>query len=538
MLLNSDENLFGLKHFVFGEDGGANMYCIPGICLNYEMFTKTYDVSGVSWINFFVQQGFRVHILDWQNFIPPQEKHFGEFLSETISEIITEETKDVVLVTHSTSGAFGWKIAEINPLVKKIIALAPAPPGNIQKIFESNLKENIIVFKSGEYTYHIHKQKGFIPDKLWVEEKLVAHASKFPQEKIQNLYETCKSCDPRAILERFNTNGSQVKIREDAIKTRGDLEVFVVTGDFDPPHPYETDNVIVTYFNNLGIKSEFIWLADFEIKGHGHMFMMENDSVVICKLVYEKVFPKIKDMGIKTSESFSGKSESLAVIKTYKDSVPIIEKVIAEKLSTNGIVTSFGRLGDFGSFSGEFLSNLKKELSEKGIYFSHTTALDINKGALEKNISADEKIITDITNIPVAENYFDVSIARYVLQWNSLERQEKIINEMVRTTKGFGVIQHPMVDISGQKKFHELFEGNILPAMKRHESYYSIQQEIENIFDENKITYELVDMERIDNISDVFIERYNLSQKEAEILKSFLGKDDYWNRTTWMIFKK
>ncbi len=536
MELKTSKNLFGLNHLVFGESSlDLEIYCVPGICLNHEMFTKTYDPLGISFVDFFVSKGFKVHVLDWQDFIPPLGEHFGEFISRTISDIVTDQGGEAILITHSTSGAYGWKVAEINPWVKKIIALAPAAPGNIQKSFITNEKD--VVFKSGEYTYHIDSKSGFTPDELWVQEKLVAHAPCFPQERISNLYSTCKTCDPRAILERFNTNGIQLKLDEEVIQQRKDLEIFVVTGDFDPPHPYNVDNEIVNYFKNLGIMSEFVWLPDIGLKGHGHMFTMENGCVEIFNKIFEKTGLKTaEDMGVNTGKAFSGDGLSLAIIKTYADSVDIFVKALKTKLNYSGVVTSYGSLADFGTFSGEFLKNLVNRLSLENISFSKIYGLEINSDALEKNIVAEEKIVTDLVNIPVKDKTFDISTARYVLQWNSLDRQEKIIKEIIRTTKMFSVIQHPSVDYAGQEKFHEIFKGELIPSLKRIESYYSTQEEIEQIFERNNIKFEVFNKEKIQNISDVFIERYGLSETEASSLKRFLGSDDYWDRVTWVIY--
>src|SRR5438067_3532342 len=48
-------------------------------------------------------------------------------------EGLLEQTGPAVLVTHSMSGAFGWKLAELYPeRVLAVVGVAPSPPGNIQ----------------------------------------------------------------------------------------------------------------------------------------------------------------------------------------------------------------------------------------------------------------------------------------------------------------------------------------------------------------------------------------------------------------------
>ncbi len=276
---------FGLKHIIFGTPSEHEFFLVPGICLSYEMFTKTYDDTAISWTEHLIQQGYRVHILDWQDFHPPTNEHFGSFISRAIANLIQQNGKPCTLITHSTSGAYGWKVLGESDLLKNIIAIAPAPPGNIQKSFPVEDMGKEFVFKSGEYTYHIDPVKGFNPDLLWVEEKLVAHGLKFPEDKFQDLLSICNRCDPRAIMERFNANDSQIKIDEDNLMDRQNTKVFVITGDNDPPHPYETDNGIVEYLKTLNVGASFIWLAEHNLPGHGHMMMMEKGSTEILKLV-------------------------------------------------------------------------------------------------------------------------------------------------------------------------------------------------------------------------------------------------------------
>lgn len=536
---SNSKNHYGLRHLTFGKPSEHEFFLVPGICLSHEMFTTTYDIKGVSWVDLLVRRGFCVHVLDWQEFHPPAGEHFGASISRLIADFIENNNKPCTLVTHSTSGAYGWKVLEHTDLIKSLVALAPAPFGNIQKNFPVDIDTSEVIFKSGEYTYHINSVDGFTPDLLWVQEKLVGHAPKFPEQRNEDLLRICVPCDPRAILERFNANESQLKIDEQALSSRKNCKVFVVTGDFDPPHPYATDNAIVEELNRIGVPAEFVWLADYDLRGHGHMFTMENGSGEILELVLNKVFGRgtVQNMGSSTEKAFKGDSEITAIKKTYKESVGVFSKAITTRLSYGGIPTNYESIADFGSHSGGFLGNLLGELNKGSISFKRIYALELDRDVLVKNISATNKIACDLAKVPVENDLFDVSVARYVLQWNSLKRQSEIIREIARTTKNFAVIQHPTVELSGQTKFHEIFKGHLISKLKRLESFYSTKEELELIFKESGLNFELADSEKIDDVSDIFIERYELNQEESKFLKDFLGDDDWWDRMTWIIWK-
>lgn len=272
--------------YSYGEAKKGIFYLIPGLCLSHKIFTTTFSKADYSWVEYLVRLGYEVHVLNWQKYTVMSLEGFGELITEDIAEIINSNNSHCHVVTHSTSGAYGWKLMEKTKLIDTIIAIAPAPPGNIQskKIIDPLIFP--LSLQSGDYTYFIEKD-GYTPDIDWVIDKLVAGAPNFRKENYEDLLNLCRPCHIKSILERFNINGSQISLNEELLhqKTR----LIVVTGDFDPPHSFETDNAIVSYFKSLGLSADFLWLPEYGLEGHGHTFMMEEGSNRILDLVISKI---------------------------------------------------------------------------------------------------------------------------------------------------------------------------------------------------------------------------------------------------------
>lgn len=99
---------------------------------------------------------------------------------------------------------------------------------------------------------------------------------------------------------------------------------------------------------------------------------------------------------------------------------------------------------DVGTFKGELLKNIIRDLGD-GFHF-HTTGIDINKEALSVNKVVENKVMADIAEMPFSDNAFDVSEARYVLTWNTPERQKSILQEINRVSNRFAILQHGGAD--------------------------------------------------------------------------------------------
>lgn len=195
-------------------------------------------------------------------------------------------------------------------------------------------------------------------------------------------------------------------------------------------------------------------------------------------------------------------------------------------------------VADIGSFKGELLDSLIKILPE---YKFKTIAVDINEKALEEN-SAEEKIFADASKLPFEDNSIDIEIVRFLLQWNSWEKQKEIIRQIARTTKEFALIEHGGADSidsdEWRKNMDRLFEGKEVPKLKRGEHFFSSRDEIEQMMKEEGIRFERIREKVIQNIAEIYAERFGLSKEDYLKTKEILADKNFFIQTDWVIYPK
>lgn len=236
--------------------------------------------------------------------------------------------------------------------------------------------------------------------------------------------------------------------------------------------------------------------------------------------------------GETTSAPFSGEGRSTTIQQAYGESAKLFSEIITNRVKDKDVEHSFA---DFGCHKGELLKNVLDLLKD---YRFYTVGVDVAAN-LQDNTVATEKVPCNLTNIPLESKSVEFGMMRYVLQWNTITEQEKILNEVLRVVSDFVIVQHvgPGNESpdSWRERLDELFTGVQVPKMKRDKGFMSSEGEIERIFVNNEIKYEKIDSKRLENLSNIFIERFNLSEDESVTVRNILADKDYMIRTTWVI---
>ncbi|HLD38358.1 hypothetical protein A2996_02190 [Candidatus Campbellbacteria bacterium RIFCSPLOWO2_01_FULL_34_15] len=239
------------------------------------------------------------------------------------------------------------------------------------------------------------------------------------------------------------------------------------------------------------------------------------------------MFQKIQ--GAFSEKLFHGFSTNKTIKLIYGESSKLFSDIIKNEFK-KGKYT----LLDIGSHKGELLRDLMLNLTE---YDFNTTAIDLDNLDLNKNI-ADYKIISDAKQIPLENKKFDITISRYVLAWNSLEDQIKIISEIKRLTKGIAIIQHQGADKKNpdelQISSHKLFSG-IVELLERKDFYFSTEAEIEGILKKENIKYKIIQSRKINGLAELLIEKYSLQDNDAKKTKETLKNSDYIIQSTFIL---
>ena len=252
--------------------------------------------------------------------------------------------------------------------------------------------------------------------------------------------------------------------------------------------------------------------------------------------IREEAFKKkpVFDMGIATSEAFRGHSIFNAVKEIYGDSAPLFASVIKSKFP---VTEKEYKLLDIGSSKGELLSDVLKLLPN---YHFDITVSDTNSDAIAHNTVPGKHIVADAETLPFPDADIDIAIMRYVLRFNLLESQKKIISEIARIIKGIAIIQHGGADDIDtdlwREKVDKIFRNDTLPQIKRNGMFWSSAREIEDFMRTSNIKFEKVLSKKISEMSQAYIERYSLNNEQVELIKKIMGDKDYLVQTTWLIY--
>jgi pimeloyl-ACP methyl ester carboxylesterase len=228
-----------------------------------------------------VRAGYKVVVPDWpgvgrSGYIPIDDLT-GDVVVEGLGKIVRSLGQPAIVMTHSMSGAYGWKLIEnYGQHIAKLVAIAPGPPGNIQAVSDIASETADTVVVRGSTTMTINLKQLVVSDRNFVEVKLVGKSTQFPREHIGAYASSLMPIPPRLLYQRRNIRGSQLKVT-DLSNYRG-KRILVMTGTADIDHPRELDGAIVEWLNQNGAKADFLYLGDHGIEGNGHMMMLEKNS--------------------------------------------------------------------------------------------------------------------------------------------------------------------------------------------------------------------------------------------------------------------
>jgi pimeloyl-ACP methyl ester carboxylesterase len=240
------------------------------------------------WAHVFAQAGYTVVLPDWPGVGRSGAVAFdtitGDMVVDGVGQVIASLGRPAIVMTHSMSGAYGWKLIEkYGAHIDRLIGVAPGSPGNIQTVSEIVSENGDTVVVKSSVTLTINLKQPVVSDRNFVDVKLVGKSTQFPRDFIGRYTSSLVPIPPRLLYERRNIRGSQLKIG-DFENYRG-RRILVLTGTADADHPRALDEGIVTFLNANGAKADYIYLGDRGIVGNGHMMMMEKNSDAIAALL-------------------------------------------------------------------------------------------------------------------------------------------------------------------------------------------------------------------------------------------------------------
>jgi pimeloyl-ACP methyl ester carboxylesterase len=220
------------------------------------------------WAPFAAEHGWPAVVADWpghgRSAAPPDfARMSGLHVVEAVTAVL-QELGPAVLVTHSMSGAFGWKLAELMPRhILGVVGIAPSPPGNIQPwwTWPAYPEDQPIQFTREEIRHF-------------------TASPRFPNEAFERYFESIVPESARLYNERLNVRGMQIRLDGPEV-VRG-IPTLVVSAESDPNHRGTTDRETAAF---LG--ADHVSLSERGLTGHGHLMMIEHGNLEIAALLLE-----------------------------------------------------------------------------------------------------------------------------------------------------------------------------------------------------------------------------------------------------------
>jgi pimeloyl-ACP methyl ester carboxylesterase len=235
------------------------------------------------WAHDFIDHGYDVVVPDWPSIgrSAPVTEHAlsGELVCTVLGALLEHLGRPAVLLVHSMAGPYGFRLVETHGhLIEALVAVAPGPPGNIQPrpTVASETDTEVEVLGPG-VRWRFPKSGAFVATEQFVHDKLIGREStRFPRHTVGAFRAGLLPLPAPLVLERYNLNGSQVRVeRSDNF---AGLPVLVVTGSADLEHARDEDGATAAWLARLGADVEYRFLADVGITGNGHMIMLEDNS--------------------------------------------------------------------------------------------------------------------------------------------------------------------------------------------------------------------------------------------------------------------
>jgi pimeloyl-ACP methyl ester carboxylesterase len=243
------------------------------------------------WAYRFAERGYRVVVPDWpgtgRSGYIALDKLDGATVVEGLGALIRGLGTQVILLTHSMSGCYGWRLLELHgDVVDIVVGVAPSPPGNIQRMAPVHAESAThIETEAFGGRVRVEKTAPVVGSRDFVERKLVGASRYFPRDRLDGYAASLHAIAPKLWLERQNIRGNQLRVVDPRKLT--DKQVLVITGTEDLDHSREVDGAIVTWLKEQGATADFCFLADRGIVGNGHMLMLEQNSDEIADVILD-----------------------------------------------------------------------------------------------------------------------------------------------------------------------------------------------------------------------------------------------------------
>ena len=241
------------------------------------------------WAQNLATLGYPVIVPDWPGVGRSGRVDFadlgGEVVCRALGGLIESLDEPCVLLTHSMSGAYGWRLVETHGArISAVIGVAPSPPGDLEPeppILERG--DDYVVIRRGAFERRVDLLRPTPFDDELVENKLVGGGAQFPRAFLDAYKRSLGAAPPRLAYERSNIEGSQLRVTDTAPFVN--KPILVISAEHDRDHTPDNDGALAAWLGDLGADAAYWYLPDQGITGNGHMIMLERNNAEIAELI-------------------------------------------------------------------------------------------------------------------------------------------------------------------------------------------------------------------------------------------------------------
>jgi pimeloyl-ACP methyl ester carboxylesterase len=191
-----------------------------------------------------------------------------ERLNRDAGAALLDKIGPAILLTHSQSGPFGWLIADARPaLVKAILALEPNGP---------TFRE--VQFRGGDdwYVYEDVEDRPFGPTRV----PMTFDPPLKDGERLRAEMRTL-SDDPELVTGYLQAEPAR------RLPNLQDIPILIMVAEASYHATY--DHVTSAFLRQAGVDHDFVRLADKDLKGNGHMVMLEKNNHAVADMMLDWV---------------------------------------------------------------------------------------------------------------------------------------------------------------------------------------------------------------------------------------------------------
>jgi pimeloyl-ACP methyl ester carboxylesterase len=268
--------------------GNPPLVLVHGAAHTGSCYLQTPD-GRPGWAQQFAALGYPVIVPDWPGVGRSGRMDFAELTGEAVCRalagLIGTLEEPCVLLTHSMSGAYGWRLIETHgDRIRGVIGVAPSPPGDLEPVPPILQRgDGYVVIRRGAFDRRVDLTRPTPFDDDLVENKLVGGGDQFPRDFLDAYKRSLGAAPPRLAFERSNIEGSQLHITDTA--PFKDKPALIISAEHDRDHTPDNDGALAAWLGTIGADATYWYLPDQGITGNGHMMMLEKNNADIAGLI-------------------------------------------------------------------------------------------------------------------------------------------------------------------------------------------------------------------------------------------------------------